>query len=108
MSQLPTLHELIPLLTELVLACGAMAMLMLGVAIDERSAAVVNGFCFIVLLLAGAALSSVTPGTCGVCAGSFIVDDYSRFLKLLTLVGSGGALLLSLDYLTVENQQKFE
>ena len=40
--------------------------------------------------------------------GSFLVDDYARFLKLLTLIGSGGALLLSLDYLTVENQQKFE
>src|SRR6478609_8611895 len=108
MSQLPTLHELIPLLPELVLACGAMAMLMLGVAIGERSAAVVNGFCFIVLLLAGAALSSVPPGTHAMFGGSFIVDDYARFLKLLTLVGSGGALLLSLDYLTVENQQKFE
>ena len=108
MSQLPTLHELIPLLPELVLACGAMAMLMLGVAIGERSGAVVNGFCFIVLLLAGAALSSVPPGTHAMFGGSFLVDDYARFLKLLTLVGSGGALLLSLDYLTVENQQKFE
>ena len=100
--------SLIPLLPELVLACGAMAMLMLGVAIGERSAAVVNGFCFIVLLLAGAALSSVPPGTHAMFGGSFLVDDYARFLKLLTLVGSGGALLLSLDYLTVENQQKFE
>ena len=108
MSQLPILHELIPLLPELVLACGAMAMLMLGVAIGERSGAVVNGFCFIVLLLAGAALSSVPPGTHAMFGGSFLVDDYARFLKLLTLVGSGGALLLSLDYLTVENQQKFE
>ena len=59
MTGLPTLHDLIPLLPELVLACGAMAMLMLGVAIGERSSAVVNGFCFIVLLLAGAALSFV-------------------------------------------------
>src|SRR5512147_2743142 len=108
MSQLPTLHELIPLLPELVLACGAMAMLMLGVSIGERSAAVVNGFCFIILLLAGAALSSVPPGAHVMFGGSFIVDDYARFLKLLTLVGSGGALLLLLDYLTVENQQKFE
>ena len=47
------------------------------------------------------------PGTHAMFGG-FFVDDYARFLKLLTLVGSGGALLLSLDYLTVENQQKFE
>ena len=39
-----------------------MALLMLGVAIGERSAAVVNGFCVIVLLLAGAALSSCAAG----------------------------------------------
>jgi NADH-quinone oxidoreductase subunit N len=108
MSQLPALQELIPLLPELVLACGAMAMLMLGVAAGERSSAIVNGFCFIVLLLSGAALSSVAAGSHTMFGGSFVVDDYARFLKLLTLVGSGGALLLSLDYLTLENQQKFE
>jgi hypothetical protein len=97
MNQLPALHDLIPLLPELVLACGAMLMLMLGVAIGERSSAVVNGFCFIVLLLAGAALSSVPAGTHTMFEGSFIVDDYARFLKLLTLVGSGGALLIGVS-----------
>ena len=40
--------------------------------------------------------------------GSFVVDDYARFLKLLALAGSGGALMLSLNWLTVEKQQKFE
>jgi len=40
--------------------------------------------------------------------GSFLIDDYARFLKMLTLVGSAGALVLSLDYLTLERQQKFE
>ena len=40
--------------------------------------------------------------------GSFVVDDFSRFLKMLTIIGSAGALTLSLDYLTVEKQQKFE
>ena len=37
-----------------------------------------------------------------------MVDDFARFLKLLTLIGSAGALLLSLDYLAPERQQKFE
>ena len=37
-----------------------------------------------------------------------MVDDYARFLKMLTLIGSAGALVLSLDYLKVEKQQKFE
>ena len=108
MNQLSTLHDLMPLLPELTLACGAMLMLMFGAFIGERSAAMVNGWCVVVLVLAGVALVWLAPGPHVMFGGSFLVDDYARFLKVLTLVGSGGALLLSLDYLTIEKQQKFE
>jgi NADH-quinone oxidoreductase subunit N len=108
MNQAPTLLELAPLLPELVLACGAMLMLMIGVVIGERSAAMVNTWCVAVLVLAGVALAWVPQGSYAMFGGSFLVDDYARFLKMLTLVGSAGALLLSLDYLTLERQQKFE
>ena len=108
MIELSALHDLMPLLPELILACGAMLMLMLGAFIGERSAAMVNGWCVVVLVLAGVALVWLPPGPHVMFGGSFLVDDYARFLKMLTLVGSGGALLLSLDYLTIEKQQKFE
>ena len=108
MIQLSALHDLMPLLPELTLACGAMLMLMFGAFIGERSAAMVNGWCVVVLVLAGVALVWLPPGPHVMFGGSFLVDDYARFLKVLTLVGSGGALLLSLDYLTIEKQQKFE
>ena len=108
MTQLPALQDLLPLLPELVLACGAMLMLMIGAAIGERSSAVVNGWCVIILALAAAALFWLPRGPHVMFGGSFLVDDYARFLKVLTLIGSGGALILSLDYLTFEKQQKFE
>ena len=108
MNQLSALHDLMPLLPELTLACGAMLMLMFGAFIGERSAAMVNGWCVVVLVLAGVTLVWLAPGPHVMFGGSFLVDDYARFLKVLTLVGSGGALLLSLDYLTIEKQQKFE
>jgi NADH-quinone oxidoreductase subunit N len=108
MTQLSALHDLMPLLPELILASGAMLMLMFGAFIGERSAAMVNGWCVVVLVLAGVALVWLPPGPHVMFGGSFLVDDYARFLKVLTLVGSGGALLLSLDYLTIEKQQKFE
>jgi NADH-quinone oxidoreductase subunit N len=108
MAQLPALQDLWPLLPELLLACGAMLMLMVGAAIGERSSAVVNGWCVIILALAAAALLWLPRGPHVMFGGSFLVDDYSRFLKVLTLIGSGGALILSLDYLTFEKQQKFE
>ena len=108
MTQLPALQDLLSLLPELVLACGAMLMLMIGAAIGERSSAVVNGWCVIILALAAAALFWLPRGPHVMFGGSLLVDDYARFLKVLTLIGSGGALILSLDYLTFEKQQKFE
>jgi NADH-quinone oxidoreductase subunit N len=108
MNQLSALNDLVPILPELVLACGAMLMLMFGAFIGERSSATVNGWCVVVLVLAGVALVWLPAGPHTMFGGSFLVDDYARFLKMLTLVGSAGALVLSLDYLTLERQQKFE
>ena len=101
---------LMPLLPELVLAIGAMVMLMFGVSVGQgpRGAAIVNAFCIAILLLAGFAIAMMPPGRVSLFGGSFVIDDYARFLKLLTLTGSAGALILSLDYLTLEKEQKFE
>jgi NADH-quinone oxidoreductase subunit N len=101
-------HALLPVMPEIVLACGAMVLLMLGVIVGERSAAVVNGLCVLVLLLVGVTLFLVPPGRYELFGGSLVLDDFARFLKFLTLAGSSGALILSLDYLTLEKQQKFE
>ena len=30
--------------------------------------------------------------------GSFVVDDFARFLKILALIGSAAAIVMSLDY----------
>jgi NADH-quinone oxidoreductase subunit N len=99
---------LMPILPEIVLALGAMILLMAGAAAGERSAAVVNGLSVIVLIAAGAVIVMLPPGRYALFGGSFVLDDYARFLKLLALTGSAGALVLSLDYLKLEKQQKFE
>jgi NADH-quinone oxidoreductase subunit N len=108
MNQLTNIQDLLPVLPEIVLACGAMLMLMLGVFAGERSAAVVNGLCIGVLVLVAALLVSLPAGRTTMFGGSFVVDDFARFLKLLMLTGSTGALMLSLDYLTREKLQKSE
>ena len=108
MNDILTLQGLIPLLPEIVLAVGAMVMLMLGVFGGERSGGAVNGFSTIILIGAAAVLVVIPPERNTLFGGSFVVDDYARFLKLLTLIGSAGALMISLDYLTLARQQKFE
>ena len=110
MNQFMQLQGLMPLLPEAILAIGAMVMLMAGVIAfqSERSSRIVNGFCIAILALAAFAVVMMPPGRTELFGGSLVVDDYARFLKLLALAGSGGALMLSINWLTVENQQKFE
>jgi NADH-quinone oxidoreductase subunit N len=108
MTETMTLQGLLPVLPEIVLAVGAMVLLMTGVFLDERSGGFINGLCILMLVLVFGLVASLPPGRHELFGGSFVVDDYARFLKMLALAGSAGTLLLSLNYLTVERQQKFE
>src|SRR5450631_4221062 len=110
MNQSMQWQALLPILPEAVLAVGAMLMLMIGVSVpqSERSSRLVNGFCIATLALAAFVIVMLPSGRVVLFGGSLVVDDYARFLKLLALAGSGGTLMLSLNWLTLENQQKFE
>jgi len=108
MSAFSYLQDYLPVLPEIVLALGAMLLLMAGVALGERSATLVNSTSVILLIGVAVLIVWVPGGRHVLFNGSFVVDDFARFLKLLALTGSAGALLLSLDYLHAERQEKFE
>ena len=99
MNQSMQWQALLPILPEAALAVGAMLMLMIGVGVhqSERSARIVNGLCIAVLALAAFVVVMLPAGRVVLFGGSFVVDDYARFLKLLALAGSGGTLMLSLN-----------
>ena len=99
------LTSLVPIIPELILALGAMALLMLG-AYRENSTSIVNFGAVVLLIAAAFALVMVPNGT--LFGGSFIVDDFARFLKILTYIGSAFAIIMSLDYMAIEKQEKFE
>ena len=40
--------------------------------------------------------------------GSFVVDSFARFLKLLALIGSAASILMSREFLSHEKQQRSE
>jgi NADH-quinone oxidoreductase subunit N len=107
MNDVTHIHALMPILPEIVLAVGAMALLMIGV-IGRGGGAGVNALST-VLLIGVAVLVYMAPSArVEMFGGSFVVDDFARFLKMLALLGAAGAMLLSLDYLEQEKQQKFE
>jgi len=108
MNDAAALPALLPALPEIVLALGAMALLMLGAFRGEQTAVAVNWLAIGLLVAAGVILLRLPAGTLTTFGGSFVVDPFARFLKLLALTGSAGAILMSFDYLAREKLQKFE
>jgi NADH-quinone oxidoreductase subunit N len=102
------LPALLPALPEIALAIGAMGLLMLGAFRGEGEAVLVNWLAIALLVLAGAIVVALPEGTQIAFGGSFILDPFARFLKLLALTGSAVSILMSFDYLALEKQQKFE
>ena len=97
-----------PVLPELLLAVGALALVLLGALRGPRAGWLVTDIAIAIL---GFALITVLthPGGAGeFLSGAFINDAFSRFMKALTLAGSLIALLLSLDYMRRERLTGFE
>jgi NADH-quinone oxidoreductase subunit N len=104
-ASLPALGPIFP---ELLVIAGALALLLLGAIRGERVAGMVD-IAAILILLVAAGLTVLQPGErVEIFGGSFVVDDFSRFLKVLALLGSAAALLLSIDYFRIQNIHRFE
>jgi NADH-quinone oxidoreductase subunit N len=103
-----TLASLVPLLPEIILAVGAMALLMLGVYRTPRTEILIDVLSIILLIIAGVAVVLLPAGKLAAFGGSFVVDDFARFLKVLAIGGSAAAILMSIDYDRREGQQRFE
>ncbi|CAN5519094.1 NADH-quinone oxidoreductase subunit NuoN [soil metagenome] len=101
-------YSLLPALPEMVLAVGAMALLMLGAYGGQKTTGTVTVLA-VVLLAAVVVLELTLPaGKLVTFGGSFIVDDYARFLKTLALIGSAVTLILSREFLENESRRIFE
>ncbi|MHA6692359.1 NADH-quinone oxidoreductase subunit NuoN [Devosia sp. A449] len=99
--------SLAPAYPELLLAVGAVVLLLIGVVINkERSLLVSYGA--VVLLLAAAALILFIPADGVLFNGVFIADSFARYMKVLVLGGSAFSLLLSLPNAEAQGTHKFE
>jgi NADH-quinone oxidoreductase subunit N len=103
--EIPTL---LPALPEIVLALGAMLLLMVGVFRGERATKGIEGGAVLLLLLTAAIVVWLPAGKLVTFDGSFVVDSFARFLKLLALAGSAAAIVMSSNYLAVEKRGTFE
>src|SRR6266480_2924768 len=101
-------YPLLPVLPELVLAAGAMVLLMLGAYRGQQTTSLVTGLAICLLVLTGVLELLLPTGKLTTFAGGFVVDDFARFLKILALIGSAATLVLSAEYLADPSRHIFE
>jgi NADH-quinone oxidoreductase subunit N len=92
---------------ELILAVAAMVLLMIGVFSGERGNRLVNGLAVAVFIAVGAWMLLFT-GDGLAFSGTFVSDPFARLMKLLTLIGSGVTLVMSVGFAREEKFDKFE
>jgi NADH-quinone oxidoreductase subunit N len=101
-------YQLQPVIPELVLAVGAMALLMLGAYRGQGTTGAVTALAVCLLVATGVLELMLPAGKLVTFGGSFIVDDFARFLKILALIGSAVTLILSAEFLADASRRIFE
>ncbi len=99
--------DLLPALPEIVLALGALTLLMVGVFGGDRSASSVTSLSIALIVVAGLAVLAV-PGNGLAFNGAFVLDPFARFMKVLVLIGSGFAIFISTGYARSHKFERFE
>jgi NADH-quinone oxidoreductase subunit N len=100
--------NLIPALPEIILAVGAMVLLMVGAYGGERTSLMVSAASIALLVVACVTVVLLPSGRLSTFGGSFVVDDFARFVKILAYGGTAAAILMSLDFVRRAGMQKFE
>jgi NADH-quinone oxidoreductase subunit N len=99
-------HHFLP---EVILAVGVLALILIGAARGERGFTLVDEMAVGLLGLAILAIVlSSKQVDVGVFDGAFMDDAFSRFVKVLTLIGAMASILMSVDWLQRNGLEKFE
>ncbi|HVW72277.1 MAG TPA: NADH-quinone oxidoreductase subunit NuoN, partial [Rhizomicrobium sp.] len=99
--------DLLVLLPELILAIGAMALLLLGAVTGEKSAPAVS-WGAIALLAASAAATVMGPDHASAFHNAFVADGFARFAKILILIGAALSILLADEFFSSVQLSRFE
>jgi NADH-quinone oxidoreductase subunit N len=99
--------DLFVLLPELILAIGAMALLLTGAIGGEKTAGLINWGAIVLLLASGAAVV-LGPDHALAFHGAFVADGFSRFAKVLIVAGAALSILLVDEFFANIKLSRFE
>ena len=103
-----TLAQFAPALPEILLAAGALALVLIGAFRGEKSFGLINTLAFLMLAFVGVLIAMQDAATVSAFNGAFISDSFGRFMKIAVLIGSAVTLMISGDYLKATGSQQFE
>ncbi|MDX3929060.1 MAG: NADH-quinone oxidoreductase subunit NuoN [Shinella sp.] len=92
---------------EVILAVGALILLMIGVFSGEKSTTTVTGLAVALLIIAGLWLVTMT-GEGEAYGGVFVSDPFAKFMKVLVLIGSITAMVMTVGHSQSEQIDRFE
>ncbi len=99
--------DLIILLPELIVACSALLLLLVGALMGERMAGLIS-WAGVVVLAASAYFVATGSASAVAFHGAFVVDGFSQFAKQLILLGSALTLLMSRGFMSDAKLMRFE
>ncbi len=103
-----TLASLIAVLPELVVIVGAMALLMLGVFRGDNSTPMIEGGALLVLGATLVLILMQPAAPVELFGGSIVVDAFSRFFKVLIIIGAAAALIMAAPFWRNHKLNRFE
>ena len=102
------LPDFLPALPEIILAAGAMLLLLAGAFRGDRSTEMVSWGSVVLLLAALVALHGASGADARTFGGSFVLDRFAVFMKSLAIVGSAVAIIMSRGYMRAVRADRFE
>lgn len=104
----PELYSSLSLVTpELIVAVGAMVLLMIGVFRRDNPSTLITTLAVLVMIAAGAWI--VLFGEEGYAFNkAFVSDPFARFMQVVTLIGSSVTLIMSVGFAKTEKFDTFE
>src|SRR5262245_44687689 len=99
----------LPALPEIFLAVASLALLTLGVFLRGDPTNRIAWLSVLALIVTGVLLFwEPISGTRTALGGFYVVDSFALFFKVLVLICSALAIIMSLDYIASENMRRFE
>ena len=100
--------DLFTILPELILAVGAMALLIYGVYRRKDPTRSVSWLAVGLLGLTAIAVLFPIKSATAAFHGAFMADGFARFVKMLIVIGSAAAIIISQDFIRKERIARFE